>query len=149
MVQKSEMCTNLTCAEIIGHIASEMRAKFVRNVKELQSWIRIMIDESTVHGRSYLIIYLRCDITCLCLDVFFDIVELSEGTDAESVHRGLRNSLRKAGLDDKFLGENLMYSNRWSNKRRLVTKLQQDFPRVLAKHCLSHWLDLAGCSSWV
>ncbi len=95
------------CAEIIKHIANEMKAKFVSNIKELGSRISITIDESTVHGLSYLIIYLRCDVTGAgdVDNVFLDIVELSEGTDAES-YRSLRKSLRQAGLDDEFLRKN-------------------------------------------
>ena len=45
------------CAEIIGHISSEIRAYFVSKVKELGSRISIMINESTVHGLAYMIIY--------------------------------------------------------------------------------------------
>ncbi|KAG1930311.1 hypothetical protein F2P79_022396 [Pimephales promelas] len=37
-----------------------------------------------------------------------DIVELSEGTDAESMYKSLRKSLRQAGLDNEFLGKNLI-----------------------------------------
>lgn len=51
------------CAEIIRHIASEMRAKFVSKIKELGSRVSITIDESTVHGLAYMIIYVRCDMT--------------------------------------------------------------------------------------
>ncbi|XP_078031643.1 uncharacterized protein LOC144467289 [Epinephelus lanceolatus] len=46
------------CAEITGHITSEIRAKFVSKVKILGSRISIIIDESTVHGLAYLIIYM-------------------------------------------------------------------------------------------
>lgn len=44
------------CAEIIGHIAKEMRVKFVKKVNEIRSRISITIYESTVHGLAYLII---------------------------------------------------------------------------------------------
>lgn len=82
------------CAEIIGHIAIEMRAKFVSKVKELGSRISITIDESTVHGLAYMIINVRCDMTGTgeVDNVFLDIVELSEGTDAESIYKSLRKS---------------------------------------------------------
>ena len=52
-----------SCAEIIGHIALEMQKKFVSNVKKAQSKISITLDESTVHGRAHMILYVRCDVT--------------------------------------------------------------------------------------
>lgn len=52
-----------SCAEIVGHIAQQMRKKFVSNIRELNSKISITIDESTVHGRAYLIVYVRCDVS--------------------------------------------------------------------------------------
>lgn len=69
------------CAEIIGHIAKEMRCKFVTNVTEMQSRLSITIDESTVHGHPYLIIYARCDVSGKgdVDNVFLDIVELTDG----------------------------------------------------------------------
>lgn len=36
-----------SCAEIIGHIAQQMRVTFVSNMKEINSKISIIIDEST------------------------------------------------------------------------------------------------------
>ncbi|XP_048037434.1 E3 SUMO-protein ligase KIAA1586-like [Megalobrama amblycephala] len=139
------------CAEIIGHIASEMRAKFVSKIKELGSRISITIDESTVHGLAYMIIYVRCDMTGTgeVDNVFLDIVELSEGTDAESMYKSLRNSLRQAGLDDEFLGKNLICiatdgaAVLTGRVGGLVTKLKQDFPKVQSIHCLAHRLELA------
>lgn len=139
------------CAEIIGHIASEMRAKFVSKIKELGSRISITIDESTVHGLAYMIIYVRCDMTGTgeVDNVFLDIVELSEGTDAESMYKSLRKSLRQAGLDDEFLGKNLICiatdgaAVLTGRVGGLVTKLKQDFPKVQSIHCLAHRLELA------
>lgn len=51
------------CAEIISHIVKEMRCKFVCNVKEMDLRVSITIDESTIHGSPYLIIYVRCDVS--------------------------------------------------------------------------------------
>lgn len=128
-----------------------MRAKFVSKIKELGSRISITIDESTVHGLAYMIIYVRCDMTGTgeVDNVFLDIVELSEGTDAESMYKSLRKSLRQAGLDDDFLGKNLIciatYGAAVLTGRvgGLVTKLKQDFPKVQSIHCLAHRLELA------
>ncbi|RXN03547.1 E3 SUMO-protein ligase KIAA1586-like [Labeo rohita] len=128
-----------------------MRAKLVSKVKELGSRISITIDESTVHGLAYMIIYVRCNMTGTgeVDNVFLDIVELSEGTDAESMYKSLRKSLRQAGLDDEFLGKNLICiatdgaAVLTGRVGGLVTKLKQDFPKVQSIHCLAHRLELA------
>ncbi len=44
------------CTEIISHITKEQQSKFALNVKEMQSQVRITIDESTVNRLAYLII---------------------------------------------------------------------------------------------
>lgn len=38
------------CTEIISHVAEEMHRKFVCNVKEMDSWVSITIDENTIYG---------------------------------------------------------------------------------------------------
>ncbi|KAF3851737.1 hypothetical protein F7725_005092 [Dissostichus mawsoni] len=109
---KGRRCTQIrkSCAEIIGHIALEMQKKFVSNVKKAQSKISITIDESTVHGRAYMILYVRCDVTGKgdVDNVFLDLKELAQGTDAESIYNSLREALRDAGFDDEFLFINLI-----------------------------------------
>ena len=140
-----------SCAEIIGHIAQEMRKKFVSNLKETNSKFSLTIDESTVHGRAYVIIYLRCDVTGNgdVDNVFLDIAELSEGTDAESIYNCLRECLRKAGLTDELLGRNLISiatdgaAVLTGKTTGLIARLRRDFPNIQAVHCLAHRLELA------
>lgn len=50
------------CPKLIHHIASEMGARFVTQVKQLRSKNSITIDDSMVMGR-HLIIFLSCDKT--------------------------------------------------------------------------------------
>ncbi|XP_062376891.1 E3 SUMO-protein ligase KIAA1586-like [Sardina pilchardus] len=140
-----------SCAEIIGHIAHEMRKRFVSNVKKAQSKISITIDESTVHGRAYMIIYVRCDVTGKgdVDNVFLDIKELAQGTDAESIYNSLRETLRGASFDDEFLINNLISiatdgASVLTGKRSgVITRLKQDFPKIQSIHCLCHRLELA------
>lgn len=77
-----------------------MRSKFVSNVKEMQSQESITIDESTVPVCAYLTTYARCDVSGKgdVNNVFLDIVELTDGVDAE----------HKAGMDDEFLKTHLI-----------------------------------------
>lgn len=52
-----------SCINIITHIANKMRKKIVSTIKSAGSWICLTVDESTAFGRSYLILYLRGDVT--------------------------------------------------------------------------------------
>lgn len=120
------------------------------NIKEINSKISLTIDESTVHGR-YLIIYVRCDVSGKgdVDNVFLDITELTQGTDAESIYNSLRQSLRQAGLDDEFLGRNLISiatdgaAVLTSKTTGLIARLKRDFPNIQSIHCLAHCLELA------
>ncbi|KAL2095659.1 hypothetical protein ACEWY4_007807 [Coilia grayii] len=122
-----------------------------RKIKEIDSKISLTIDESTVHGRAYLIIYMRCDVSGKgdVDNVFLDITELTEGTDAESVYKSLKRSLLQAGLDDVFLGRNLISiatdgaAVLTGKNTGLIARLKSDFPNIQSVHCLAHRLELA------
>lgn len=40
--------------------------------------------------------------------MFLDIVELTQGTDVESIRHSLRQSLHQAGLDDEYVAKHLI-----------------------------------------
>lgn len=100
------------CAEIISHIAKEMCRKFVCNVKEMDSRVSITIDERNIHGSPCLIIYAICDVCGKGKgdvdNVFLDLMELTDGVDAESIYNSMMASLHKAGMDDDFLKTHLI-----------------------------------------
>ena len=52
-----------SCAAIVEHIADEMKKQLVSHILKLDSRISVTLDESTIHGRSYMIIYIRSDVT--------------------------------------------------------------------------------------
>ncbi|KAF3833306.1 hypothetical protein F7725_026971 [Dissostichus mawsoni] len=131
------------CAEIISHIAKEIRRKFVSNVKEMDSKVSITIDESTVHGHPYLIIYVRCDVSGKgdVDNVFLDIVELTDGVDAESIYNSMMASREDAPNK---------HSHRWGcsahGKSQLAcrqTQKQYSEHAVCRLHCLAHRLELS------
>ncbi|CAB1428695.1 unnamed protein product [Pleuronectes platessa] len=68
-----------SCAAIVEHVADEMKKRLVSHVLALDSRISITLDESTVHGRYYMIIYMRCDVTDLAVmkDVLRELQGLS------------------------------------------------------------------------
>ena len=84
-------------AEIISHVVKEMRRKFVCSVKEMDSRVSITIDESTIHGRAYLILFIRYQRQGECRDCF---PESTDGVDAEFIFNSMMASLLKAGMDD-------------------------------------------------
>ena len=139
------------CADIISHIAKEMRRKFTCYVKEIDSRLSITIDESTIHGIPYLIIYIRCDVSGKggVDNVFLDLVELRDGVDAESIFNSMMASLHKAGMDDDFLKTHLISiatdgaAVLTGKNSGLVVRLKEKFPNVQSVHCLAHRLELA------
>ena len=104
-----------------------------------------------MHGRAYLIIYVRCDISGKgdVDNVCLDITELTQGTDAKSIYSSLRQSLRQAELDDEFLGSNLISiatdgaAVLTGKTTGLIAKLKHDLPNIHSIHCLAHRLELA------
>ncbi|KAK0133231.1 E3 SUMO-protein ligase KIAA1586 [Merluccius polli] len=139
-----------SCAAIVEHIADEMKKKLVSHILTLDSRISITLDESTIHGRSYMIIYIRCDVTGNgdVENVFFDIVELDHG-DAESLHNALKNSLHLAGVNAEFLKRIATDGAAVLTGRQtgLIERLKQDFPQLQSVHCLAHRLELAVADS--
>ncbi|XP_060788818.1 E3 SUMO-protein ligase KIAA1586-like [Neoarius graeffei] len=139
------------CADIISHIAKEMRRKFICYVKEIKSRMSITIDESTIHGIPYLIIYIRCDVSGKgdVDNVFLDLVELGDGVDAESIFNSMMESLHKAEMDDDFLRTHLICiatdgaAVLTGKSSGLVVRLKEKFPKVQSVHCLAHRLELA------
>lgn len=137
--------------EIVDHIANEMKKKVVTNIKEKKSHISLTIDESTAYGRAYMIIFIRCDATGGgdVDNIFLELVELKDGTDADSIYNALRKSLKDAGFDDEYLQKYLISiaadgaSVLTGCKNGVIAKLKRDFPNVKSIHCLAHRLELA------
>lgn len=94
-----------SCANMTEHIANETKKKMISTLKSKESRVSITIDESTAYGFSYLIVYVRADVTGNgdIENMFLDLVELEHGTTAESVYGSLKESLNKSGLDDQYL----------------------------------------------
>lgn len=109
------------------------------------------VDESKVFGLTYLIVFIRCDVTGDgdVENIFLDLVELKEGTDASSIYDALRQSLKTAGLDDDFLHKNLISiatggaSVLTGCKSGVITRFKSEFPKLKSIHCMAHRLELA------
>ena len=73
--------SNVTCTDIIDHIANEMRKKLVNNIVNIKPPISVRIDESTsLSQKTCMIVYIRCsfDSTTQPLTLFLDLIELIE-----------------------------------------------------------------------
>ncbi|KAL7393830.1 hypothetical protein ABVT39_016718 [Epinephelus coioides] len=128
-----------------------MKKRVVSNIKEKNSRISLTTDESTVYGLAYMIIFIRCDVTGDgdVDNIFLELVELKDGTDADSIYNALRKSLQDAGFDDDFLQRNPISiaadgaSVLTGYKNGVIAKLKRDFPNVKSIHSLAHCLELA------
>ncbi|CAI6372550.1 unnamed protein product [Macrosiphum euphorbiae] len=143
--------TNVSCTQIIDHIASEMRIKLAKCIIENGTKLCILVDESTTLIRkSMLVICLRCAIGELgeINTFFFDIVELNN-TSAVSVKGSMLQALEKYGINFEFLKKNLNAfvsdgaSNMLGRKSGVGTLLKNDFPNIITWHCCNHRLELA------
>jgi len=82
-------------------------------------------------------------------NVFLDIVELTDGVDAESIHNSMMVSLHEAGMDDEFLKRHLISiatdgaAVLTGKNSGLIARLKNAFPNVQSVHCLAHRLELA------
>ncbi|XP_059358928.1 E3 SUMO-protein ligase KIAA1586-like [Carassius carassius] len=140
-----------SCINIITHIANKMRKKIVSTIKSAGSWICLTVDESTAFGRSYLILYLRGDVTGEgeTENIFLDLIELEEGTTADAIYKALKKSLQEADLDDAYLKSHLICittdgaSVMTGRQSGLVTRLKKDYPLLESIHCLAHRLELS------
>ncbi|XP_052446063.1 E3 SUMO-protein ligase KIAA1586-like [Carassius gibelio] len=136
---------------IITHIANKMRKKIVSTIKSAGSWICLTVDESTAFGRSYLILYLRGDVTGEgeTENIFWDLIELEEGTTADAIYKALKKSLLEADLDDAYLKSHLICittdraSVMTGRQSGLITRLKKDYPLLESIHCLAHRLELS------
>lgn len=87
--------TDHSCAEIVDHVANEMKKKVVSYIEEKNSWISFLMNwrkHSSCWSDAMWLEMVDVD------NVFLDLVQFKEGTDANSVHNVLRRHLQEAGF---------------------------------------------------
>lgn len=143
--------SNVTCSDIIDHIASNMRKALIDKILQQKALISVLIDESTSLGRSTcLIVYLRVtfDEVVGPVTFFLEIVELS-ATTAEGIEAMLLQCLNVHGITDEFLKDHWLglgvdgASVMLGNKAGLAVRLRVKFPRIISWHCFNHRLELS------
>ncbi|XP_069486321.1 E3 SUMO-protein ligase KIAA1586-like [Ambystoma mexicanum] len=136
-----------SCAEIIEHIASTMRAKLVHHILQNESKLSVLIDESTTFSKlTTLIICIRA---CIekedpPLTFFLGLVELL-GTSAEIILA----CWQSYGFTNDYLRMHLIQlvtdgaSNMIGRKSGVGTLLKIKYPQLTIWHCANHKLELA------
>ena len=143
--------SNVVAADIVSHIADEMKKKLVKSIIEAKLPFSILIDESTsLSQKSCMIVYVRCSVsdTFEPVTCFLDLLELS-GLDADALVAALIECLHANGLNDDILsvfwlglatdGASVMLGK----KAGVYMKLKQKFPNLIGWHCFNHRLELS------
>ena len=143
--------SDVSCANIISHIASDMKKELLKQCKSSNSKFSILLDESTsLSKRSCLIIYIR---SVLPGDntpntFFLSLVELDSAT-APSIKETLMQELYKVGFNEEYCQMNWLgiatdgCSTMLGKQNGLIALLQKQFPKLVPWHCAAHRLELA------
>jgi hypothetical protein len=143
--------SNVSCTEIIDHIAGDMKASLTKTIVNMRRPIGVLIDESTsLSKQSCLIVYLRValDETAGPVTFFLDIVEPA-ATTAAGIESCLLQCLEFHGFNHDFLkncwvgigvdGASVMMGEKCGVTARLKSK----FPLIVRWHCFNHRLELS------
>lgn len=134
-----------TCIAMIEHIATKMKKSMISALKSNDYFVSLTVDESSNFGKSYLIIYLRADVTGreAIENIFLDLVELDKSLIQCLCCCSLKNTLLTAGLDNEYLKSHLISiatdgaSVMTGRESGLIAKLRKDFPSLKSIHCLA------------
>lgn len=143
--------SDVTCANIASHIASNMRKSLLKICMETSSKFSVLLDESTsLSKKSCLIVYLRAVVSEKSppITFFLDLVEL-ENSSASGIKQALLSCLTRAGFDENYCQKNWLAictdgcSTMLGKKSGLVAQLKQQFKSLISWHCVAHRLELA------
>lgn len=138
------------CADIISHVATEMRRKLIADIISNGRKLAILIDESTsVSCKTVLTVCMRAAVTGSGpLTFFLDMIELPRA-DARTIKNELLGCLAKFGFDSNYLHKHFICfaadgaSTMLGAKSGVATLLVNNFPDLLVWHCSNHRLELA------
>uniref|UniRef100_A0A8C1RFQ8 HAT C-terminal dimerisation domain-containing protein n=1 Tax=Cyprinus carpio TaxID=7962 RepID=A0A8C1RFQ8_CYPCA len=144
--------SNNSCANILDHIAAEMKKKVVNDIVMNERKLCVLIDESTtISGKSVLVVCLRSAISNEQPDtIFFELIEL-QGTTAKDITEALLGCLHNNGFDPHYLQKHLLAfacdgaSVMLGRKAGVAAQLCSKFPYLFVWHCSNHRLELAVC----
>jgi len=138
-----------SCANILKHIAKEMRTELNNYIKTTVHPFSIMLDETTtVSTKSVLIVFIRIQVGDEVCNFLYDLVELSDGSTGAEIAKAVLGCF--AELGDEILqarligvssdGASVMTGRHDGALVHMRKSLQADF---VSFHCLAHRLELA------
>ena len=143
--------SNVICADIVSHIANEMKTKLVQQIIVAKPMISILIDESTnLNKESCLIVYIRTTLNdeAELLTFFLSIVALNS-TAVDGIVAALLSCLNKEGFSNDLLTECWFglgtdgASVMLGSKSEVAAQLKALFPKIISWHCFNHRLELS------
>lgn len=139
-----------SCADIIDHIAAQMRLRLVQQILLNESKISVLLDECrTYSNMTILIVSIRASFGDHedPLTVFLDLVELPEKT-AEVILDKLFSCLEKFGFTNKYLRAHLIQlvvdcaSPLVGTTSGVGELMKEKYPQLVVWRCASHRLEL-------
>jgi len=148
-MKTSMLHSHHSCANILKHIAKEMRTELNNYIKMTVHPFSIMIDETTtLSTKSVLIVFIRIQVEDEVCNFFYDLVELSDGSTGAEIAKAVLGCF--ADLGDEVLqsrligvssdGASVMTGRQEGALVHMKKSLQAHF---LSFHCLAHRLELA------
>jgi len=148
-IKTSMLYSHHSCANILKHIAHEMKTELNNYIKSSSYPFSIMIDETTtVSTKSALIVYLRIQVDNEVCNFFYDLIELSAGSTGAEIAKAVIRCFADLGeemLHSRLIGfasdgASVMTGRFEGAALHLRNSLKSNF---LAFHCLAHRLELA------
>lgn len=137
------------CADILQHIASQMKKEIVDYIIKTKNTFSLMADESTsCSNEQSLIVNIRTLFEGEPCVYFLGLLPLS-GTTSETIYNTLIDFLTNIGLTDEILANQFVAfcsdgaSNMLGKHQGVATLLQSKYPNLVVFHCMAHRLELA------
>ena len=87
-----------SCANILKHVAQEMKAELSSYLKQSMHPFSIMIDETTtLSTKSALIVFIRTQVNDIVCNFFYDLIELSDGSTGVQLANAVLNCFSDLG----------------------------------------------------
>ena len=143
--------SNVICADIIDHIATEMRKKLLLDIIRKKPPVAVLVDESTSNSnKTCLIVYIRCslDNSLSPVTFFLDLIELGE-TTAAGICKALLDCLAQHGLTESMLEETFLAlgsdgaSVMLGSSGGVYARLKEKFVDLISWHCFNHRIELS------
>lgn len=151
----SMLYSDHSCANILKHIAQQMKTELNAYIMATDYPLSVMVDETTtLSTKSALIVYIRIQVQDEVCNFFYDLVDLANGSTGEEIAKAVLGCFSNLAEDPEksasILRARLIgFSSDGASVmigefKGAVVKLQELLKtNILAVHCLAHRLELA------